>query len=68
MFDMIDEAREIAHIHKFTRNQIKGLLDDTIPSWNSREMKEGDLVVKKGVVPTKIGKMLPKREGQYMVH
>jgi hypothetical protein len=33
----------------------------------TREMKEGDLVLKQVVAPTRIGKLLPNWEGSYRI-
>jgi len=33
----------------------------------AREMKEGDLVLKQVVAPTRIGKLMPNREGPYRI-
>jgi DNA-directed RNA polymerase subunit E'/Rpb7 len=55
--DVIDEVREQAHIREFAAKQ------RAARRYNSkvtpREMKEGDLVLKQVVTPTRIGKLFP---------
>ena len=59
--DVIDEVREQAHIREFAAKQ------RAARRYNSRvtprEMKEGDLVLKQVVAPTRIGKLFPNWEG-----
>jgi hypothetical protein len=63
--DVIDEVREQAHIREFAAMQ------RAARRYNSkvapREMKEGDLVLKQVVAPTRIGKLFPNWEGPYRV-
>jgi len=63
--DMIDEIREEAHIREFAAKQ------RATRRYNSRvipiSMKEGDLVLKQVVPPTRIGKLLPSWEGPYRI-
>lgn len=63
--DMIDDIREHAHIQEFTTMQ------RATRRYNSkvilREMKEGDLVLRQVVAPTRIGKLLPNWEGPYRI-
>jgi len=63
--DMIDEIREEAHIREFSAKQ------RAARRYNSRvtprSMKEGDLVLKQVVAPTRIGKLLPCWEGPYRI-
>lgn len=63
--DMIDEVREAAHIREFAAKQraARRYNSKVIP----RSMKEGDLVLKQVVAPTRIGKLLPSWEGPYRV-
>jgi hypothetical protein len=63
--DVIDEVREQAHIREFAAKQ------RAARRYNSkvapREMKEGDLVLKQVVAPTRIGKLFPNWEWPYRV-
>jgi hypothetical protein len=63
--DIIDEVREQAHIREFAAKQ------RAARRYNSkvapREMKEGDLVLKQVVAPTRIGKLFPNWEGPYRI-
>jgi hypothetical protein len=63
--DVIDEVREQAHIREFAATQ------RAARHYNSkvapREMKEGDLVLKQVVAPTRIGKLFPNWEGPYRI-
>jgi len=63
--DMIDEIREEAHIREFAAKQRAGRRYNSrvIP----RSMKEGNLVLKQVVAPTRIGKLLPSWEGPYRI-
>jgi hypothetical protein len=63
--DMIDEIREQAHIREFAAKQraARRYNSRVIP----REMKEGDLVLKQVVAPTRIGKLFPNWEVPYRV-
>ncbi|XP_039687900.1 uncharacterized protein [Medicago truncatula] len=63
--DMIDEVRESAHIREFAAKQraAQRYNSKVIP----RSMKEGNLVLKQVVAPTRIGKLLPSWEGPYRV-
>jgi len=62
---MIDEIQENVHINKFTAKQ------RAARRYNSkvinREMKEGDLVLKQVVAPTRIGKLMLNWEGPYRI-
>jgi hypothetical protein len=63
--DMNDEVRENAHIREFAAKQ------RAARRFNfkviHREMKEGDLVLKQVVSPTRIGKLMPNWEGPYKI-
>jgi len=63
--DMIDDIREETHIREFAAKQ------RVARRYNSRvilrSMKEGDLILKQVVTPTKIGKLLPSWEGPYRI-
>jgi hypothetical protein len=63
--DVINEVREQAHIREFAAKQ------RAARRYNSkvtpREMKEGDLVLKQVVAPTRIGKLFPNWEGPYRI-
>jgi hypothetical protein len=63
--DVIDEVREQAHIREFVAKQ------RAARRYNSRvtprEMKEGDLVLKQVVAPTRIGKLFPNWERPYRI-
>lgn len=63
--DMIDEIREQAYIREFVAKQraARHYNSRVIP----REMKEGDLVLKQVITPTRIGKLLPNWEGPYRI-
>jgi len=63
--DMIDEIRGNAHIREFAAKQ------RAARRYNSKvinkEMKEGDLVMKQVVAPTRIGKFMLNLEGPYKI-
>jgi len=63
--DIIDEIKEEAHIREFAAKQ------RAARRYNSRlipiSMKEGDLVLKQVITPTRIGKLLPSWEGPYRI-
>jgi hypothetical protein len=63
--DVIDEVREQAHIREFAAKQraARRYNSKVVP----REMKEGDLVLKQVVAPTRIGKLFPNLEGPYRI-
>jgi len=63
--EMIDEVREEAHIKKFAAKQraARRYNSRVIP----RDMKEGDLILKQVVAPTRVGKLLPSWEGPYRI-
>jgi len=63
--DMIDEIREEAHIREFAAKQRAAHRYNYIVIY--RDMKEGGLVLKKIVAPTRIGKLLPSWEGPYQI-
>jgi len=55
--DMIDEIRKNAHIREFAVKQRAARRYNS--KVISKEMKEGDLVLKQVVTPTRIGKLMP---------
>jgi hypothetical protein len=57
IMDVIDEAREQAHIREFAAKQRASRRYNS--KVTPREMKEGDLVLKHVVAPTRIGKLFP---------
>jgi len=63
--DMIDEIRDEAHIREFAAKQraVRRYNSKVIP----RSMKDGDLVLKQVVAPTRTGKLLPSWGGPYRV-
>jgi len=54
---MLEEVREVVHIEEFVgkHRAVRRYNSTVVP----REMKEGDLVLRKVVAPTRIGKLLP---------
>jgi len=54
---MIDEIRKNAHIREFAVKQRAARRYNS--KVISKEMKEGDLVLKQVVTPTRIGKLMP---------
>lgn len=64
-FDVIDDAREISHIHEFATKQRADMRYNSkvVP----RDMKKSGLVLKQVVIPTQIRKFLPYYEDQYQI-
>jgi len=62
---MIDEIRENAHIKEFAAKQIAARRYNS--KVISREMKEGEFVLKQVVTPTRIGKLMPNWDGPYKI-
>jgi hypothetical protein len=63
--DMIDEIREQAHIREFAAKQRAARRYNSIVI--PREMKEGGLVLKQVVAPTRIRKLFPNWKGPYII-
>lgn len=63
---MLDKAIEISDINKFIVKQRTARRSNS--KVDPRDTKEGDIVFRKIVAPTLIGKFLPNWEGSWMVH